>query len=196
VGERTRVLALATSPRLGGNSETLLDRFLEGARSGGAEAEKVHIAGLNIGPCIECNGCFERGCCVVEDAFQGIAGKVTETDRIVIAMPVYFMAPCAQAKALIDRCQSFWARKYVVKAPLREGPPVKGRRGAWIAVGGTRGSKLFAGMELTMKYWFDAIYISEYSSVKAWGADAKGEILKQEEVLEEAYEKGAELARV
>jgi len=180
---------------LGGNSETLLDRFLEGARKEGGEVEKLHTARLNIAPCIECGRCFEHGWCAVQDAFQDIAKKVTEIDRIVIAMPVYFMGPCAQAKALIDRCQSFWSRKHVLNAPLRESPPVKERRGAWIAVGGTRGPKLFDGIKLTMKYWFDAIYISEYASVKAWSADAKAEILEQPKVLGEAYEKGMELVR-
>jgi len=189
-----RILALACSPRLGGNSEILLDRLIAGATEAGAHVEKLHVASLAIAGCIECNGCFDCGTCVVPDDFQYVAKRVTDADRVVMATPVFFMGPCAQAKAVIDRCQSFWARKYVLKAPLKDEPAELERRGAYVAVGGTRGGKLFDGLELTMKYFFDAIYVSDYSSVKAWHADDKGEVLKQEDVLSEAYKRGRELA--
>ena len=195
MGKQPQILALACSPRTGGNSEILLDRLIEGATEGGANVEKLHVPRLTIAGCVECNGCFGHGYCVVEDDFQHVAKKITDADRVVIATPVFFMAPSAQAKAMIDRCQSFWARKYVLKAPLKEESSGLERRGVWISVGGTRGVKLFDGIKLTMEYFFDAIYISSYVDVKAWHADAKGEILKQQDVLREAHEKGVELAR-
>ena len=131
----------------------------------------------------------------VQDDFQYVAKKLTDADRVVIATPVFFMGPSAQAKAMIDRCQSFWARKYVLKAPLKEEPLEMERRGAWVSVGGTRGTRLFDGIELTMRYFFDAIYIASYTRVEARRVDAKGEILRREDALSDAYEKGIELAQ-
>jgi len=195
MGRRPKVLALACSPRTGGNSEILLDRLIAGASDAGAAVEKIHVPRLEIAGCIECNGCFGCGFCVVEDDFQYVAKKLTDADRVVIATPVFFMGPSAQAKAMIDRCQSFWARKYVLKAPLKEEPLEMERRGAWVSVGGTRGTRLFDGIELTMRYFFDAIYIASYTRVEARRVDAKGEILRREDALSDAYEKGIELAQ-
>ena len=39
------VLGFMASPRKGGNSDVLLERFLEGARSQGAQAEKIYLPG-------------------------------------------------------------------------------------------------------------------------------------------------------
>jgi protein-tyrosine-phosphatase len=60
----------------------------------------------------------------------------------------------AQLKALVDRCQTFWARKYRLKLS----DPLKGtRRGYLLSVGATQGKNLFEGLQLTAKYFFDAI---------------------------------------
>ncbi len=55
---------------------------------------------------------------------------------------------------MVDRCQTFWARKYVFKL---EDPAKKMRRGFLLSVGASKGKSLFEGLELTAKYFFDAI---------------------------------------
>lgn len=45
------VLGFMASPRKGGNSDVLLDRFLEGARSQGAQAEKIYLYDCSIEYC-------------------------------------------------------------------------------------------------------------------------------------------------
>ena len=54
----------------------------------------------------------------------------------------------------MDRCQVFWARKYRLKLS----DPLKAtRRGYLLSVAATRGKTLFDGLQLTTKYFFDAI---------------------------------------
>ena len=60
----------------------------------------------------------------------------------------------AQLKALIDRCQTLWARKYTLKL---NDPGHLTRRGFVLAVGATSGKQLFDGLNLTAKYFFDGI---------------------------------------
>lgn len=48
------ILILSGSPRKGGNSDILCDRFMEGARESGHRAEKVFLRDKNIGYCIGC----------------------------------------------------------------------------------------------------------------------------------------------
>ena len=46
-----RVLAIAGSPRRGGNTDTLLARFVEGAASKGAETKTLAVCDLKIAGC-------------------------------------------------------------------------------------------------------------------------------------------------
>ncbi|MCK4722818.1 MAG: flavodoxin family protein, partial [Dehalococcoidia bacterium] len=95
-----------------------------------------------------------------------------------------------QVKALIDRCQALWARRYV----LKQGPPDSGRKGAFIAVGATRGEKLFDGSILTVKYFFQAIGVEYVDELLVWGVDKKGEIKKHPTAITEAFKLGRGLA--
>ncbi len=54
------ILILSGSPRRGGNSDILCDRFMEGARESGHRAEKVFLRDKNIGYCIGCEACHQR----------------------------------------------------------------------------------------------------------------------------------------
>jgi hypothetical protein len=134
--EPVSILALAGSPRRGGNSERLLDEAIRGALSIGARVEKAVICDYRIAPCIECRGCAGKGRCVVNDDFQKFYTQFLAFDRVILATPVFFMAPSAQAKALIDRCQCLWERKYRMKERI---PPRLGiaRRGFLIASAGS-----------------------------------------------------------
>ena len=113
-----KVLGISASPRLKGNSDLLLRQALAGADAAGAGTEYIRLRDLNIAPCIECNSCYKSGACVVEDDYQMLSSKMLEADRLIFATPIFFMTVCAQAKALIDRCQCLWAHKYVLKKPL------------------------------------------------------------------------------
>jgi len=131
-----KVLGISTSPRLNGNSDLLLQRALAGAESAGAEVEYVRLSDFEVGPCIECNSCFETGVCVIEDDYQQLLGRMLDADRLVFAIPVFFMSACAQAKMLIDRGQCLWAAKYILKkSPVGER---EDRRAMVIAVGSIR----------------------------------------------------------
>jgi hypothetical protein len=62
-------------------------------------------------------------------------------------------------------------------------------------VAATQGKKLFDGVRLTMRYFFDAIDVSYSDELLVRGADEKGEVRKQPEVLEAAYDLGRRLAQ-
>jgi len=113
-----RVLGIAGSPRRGGNTDLLLEKAIAGASDAGAETEIIVLHGLNISPCRHCDGCLEAGRCVIEDDMQWIHTRLRESDRLIVASPVFFMGLTAQTKMMIDRCQALWAIKYVLKQPV------------------------------------------------------------------------------
>ena len=60
-----KIIGIGGSPRIGGNADILLDKALEGARSIGAETEKVILNTLKIAPCQECENLKDDGSCII-----------------------------------------------------------------------------------------------------------------------------------
>lgn len=187
-----KVLGISTSPRIKGNSDMLLRRALAGAESIGANTEYIHLSDYKVGPCIECNACYETGKCEVQDDYQLLLQKILDADRLIFATPVFFMTVCAQAKMLIDRCQCLWAHKYILKKELIT--PGHDRRAMVIAVGGSRGKKQFGSIRLTMKSYFDSLQVQYVASLFVSKIDALGDIEKHPSALNEAYRLGSLLA--
>jgi hypothetical protein len=101
------------------------------------------------------------------------------------------MTVCAQAKALIDRAQCHWAHKHVLKKELV--PDRRDRRAMVIAVGGSKGVKMFESVRLTMKSYFDAIQMRYVANLFVNKVNEAGEIQKHSLALSEAFRLGKEL---
>lgn len=190
---KPKVLALMGSPRRGGNSDLLLDSLIEGARESGAEVEKIWIRRLKFQPCLEINYCQKTGECILKDDMTAIYPKLLEAEIVVLASPVFFMGVSADAKALIDRCQSFWARKYMLKKPVPLPPTGRPRRGIFISTAGHKNPVVFNGSRATTKTFFDTVD-AEYSRELLYGGmDDKEDIKDHPSALTDAYEVGRSL---
>jgi len=148
------VLGLQGSPRIKGNTSILLSEFLSEAERIGANTRCIDVSRKEISPCQECGNCEKKGYCPIDDDMQQIYPLLRRAEIIVMATPVFFYGPTAQLKALIDRSQALWARRYVHKLV---DPGRKWRRGLLLSVGATKGKDLFQGIQLTAKYFFDAV---------------------------------------
>jgi multimeric flavodoxin WrbA len=179
------------SPRIGGNTDLLLDACLKGVEASGVVAEKIRTYDLKIAPCQEFYGCLKDGDCVIKDDMQELYEKLLGADIVIFASPMFFYGISGQLKSLIDRCQALWARRSILNQP----PPGNGRKGAFIAVGATRGKKLFNGSILTMKYLFKEIGVAYTDQLLVRGIDAKGEITDHPTAISEAHELGIRLTR-
>ncbi len=171
-----RVLGLAGSPRRGGNTDLLLAQAMKGAQSQGAEVKTIILNDLEVTPCQHCDACLEAGKCRIEDDMQMVYRELERADRIVLASPLHFMGVTAQAKAMIDRCQALWARKYVLKKP-----PLgdrRQRRGLFISVGGRKVANLFESALVTVKSLFRVLDITYAGELLFAGIDEKGAIKK------------------
>jgi multimeric flavodoxin WrbA len=181
-----KVLGIAGSPRRGGNTDTLLARFLEGAAGRGAEIKALSVCDLKIEGCRHCDACLAAGCCRVPDDMQMVYREMESADRLVLASPLQFLGVAAQMKALIDRCQSLWARKYILKVPPLG--DTRERKGFFISVGGRRTvPNLFDAELATIKILFKSIDVIYTGDILIPGIDARGDILKHPEFLEKAY---------
>jgi len=188
-----KILGLFGSPRRQGNTELLLEEALRGAAMEGAEVDRLYLSDFTITPCKECHGCDATGNCVILDDMEKIYPKLLEADVVILASPIFFYGVTAWAKALIDRSQALWARKYLLKDPSlsKEG---KKKKGFFISVGATKGQKVFEGSILTVKYFFDVLNAEYVGELLFRGVEAKGDILKHPEALRQAFEAGKRLA--
>jgi len=107
---QVKVLTLLGSPRKKGNSTTLANQISKGAESNGAFVDSIYLNGLKIKPCQGCYGCQKPDAkgCVVDDDMQTIYPKLRETERWIIASPVYWFSMSAQTKLFMDRCFAMW----------------------------------------------------------------------------------------
>ncbi len=185
-----RILAIMGSPRIKGNTDLLLNEAMNGAESQGAVVEKLLVGNVIVAPCKEDNHCLKDGICSIRDDMDDIYPKLLEADGIMIASPMFFYGVTSQLKAIIDRCQALWARKYVLKLPM----PDYDRRGVLIAVGATSGEKLFDGSILTVKYFFQAIGVRYADELLIRGVDKMGDINEHPTALSDAFELGSRLA--
>ena len=91
-----KVRIISSSPRRGGNSETLAAAFAEGAQAAGHQVETVYLREKQIGYCKGCFACHELGHCVLRDDAAAIIAKMHDADVLVFATPVYYYCVSGQ----------------------------------------------------------------------------------------------------
>lgn len=186
-----KVIAFLGSPRVDGNTELLLNEAVRAAGEAGHEVRTFKLNLMKITPCQDCGGCERTGICVINDDMTVIYDAIREADRIIVASPVFFFGLSAQTKAMIDRCQSFWCGKYLLKRPLTEGP--NGRRGLLILVGGMKKEIGLQCGDAAAKAFFRTISVPSHEVLGVLDVDAKGAILEHPTALKDAYDAGKRL---
>ena len=153
---RKKVLGIHGSPRLKGNTADLLDAVLEGAAAAGAEVERLDLATMRINPCIECRKCDATATCAVKtDDMHEIYGRVRQVDAIALASPIFFKSVSSQTKAMIDRFQSHWVERFVLRRRAYEGRARP--KGLFVACAGSPKPIVFDPAGHVVKAFFAAI---------------------------------------
>jgi len=187
-----KVLGIAGSHRRGSNTDILLEEVLKGAASRGAETKTIIVSNLNIVACQNCDACLATGACPFGDDMARIYKDLTWADRLVLAAPLHFMGLPSQTKALIDRAQALWVKKFLLHQPPLGDNRV--RRGLFVSVGGHTGENLFEAALTTIKAFFISLDVQFAGIVAYAGIDKKAEILSRPEALKEAFVAGEDLA--
>lgn len=190
----SEIVAVYGSPRRKGNTSTLLKRAVDGAREAGAQVDEIVLRDCKMSPCLEIYGCKKDGECAIKDDFQAVRDRILAGKGLMIASPIFFYTVSAHVKILMDRCQSLWVKKYWIDK-VAYGMWEPARKGLVISAGATRGKKLFDGMLLTMKYFFDTLDMELWDSLLCRELDFEGDVDKHPEYLEQAYQRGHEFVR-
>jgi multimeric flavodoxin WrbA len=125
-----KVVAIGGSPRLGGNSNFLIDQVLKELESQGIETEKIILNEYKIGFCQAHDNCHQVKKCLQQDDAPWILEKFSQADGVIIASPVYFGSVSAQIKAFMDRSFFLFGHGIEMKAKCYGLIAIAGRRGA------------------------------------------------------------------
>jgi len=170
------VLGIQGSPRKKGNTAHMLSLFMNAAAEMGAETITINPYDYRISPCLEYTACEKTGSCPIKDDVETLIYPLMRRATIIVAgSPAFFYSVPSQLKALIDRTQPLWSRKY----RLNLDDPVRTyRKGFFLGLGATKGKRLFEGMDLMMRYFYDAVGAS-YEGMQGYrGIENSGDMAK------------------
>jgi multimeric flavodoxin WrbA len=183
------VLGIAGSPRRHGNSEQLLDACLAGVKEAGGRPDKLVTVEYGIRPCQGCNACSLTGECVLEDRMQEVYPRLDAADAIVVASPVFFATVPAVLKALYDRCQPYWARRWV----LGERPAGSKRPGALLLARAGGDPYGFDAAVITTKSVFAVLGVAYEEELELEGVDSPNDAGRHPDALARARAIGGRL---
>ena len=175
------VLIISSSPRKGGNSETLAASFAKGAEEAGHKVETIYRREKKYGFCKGRLACLKLGHCVIDDDAVEIVARMHDADVLVFATPVYYYSVSGQLKTMLDRANPLFDSDYVfTKAYL-------------LATAAEDGEETVEGTVKAVQNWVDCFDRCELAgTVFAGGVNGVGDIAGHP-ALEKAYQMGKEI---
>jgi multimeric flavodoxin WrbA len=122
---KMKILGICGSPRKG-NTEWMLTKVLESAKTEGAGTELILLRDKDIRLCKGCLTCEvgrdkKPGKCILKDDMEPLLAKMLAADVIAFGTPSYFYMLSGLLKNFMDRTVPIW-------------PLLKGKRAAGVAV--------------------------------------------------------------
>jgi len=107
-----KALGFVGSPRKKGNTDTLVDTFLDGAAASGAHIQKFFLADYTIN---QCRGCYRKcilkpgfRCATFRDDMDMILKEMVSADLMIFASPYYCASYTSIMARFLERCLSLW----------------------------------------------------------------------------------------
>ncbi len=186
--EKKTIVGISGSPRIGGNTDIILEKALEGARSAGGKTKKIILNDLDLLPCqeIEYEEVSENGYSVIHDDIYNIYHAIQECHALILASPIFFGSISAQTKIMIDRFQSVWVSKNLLNKQIF----TQKKPGAFFCTAASHRKDFFENARFIVRNFFFSINVKYEFDLFCSGVDKRGDILYQTECLLDAFESG------
>ncbi len=99
----SKVVIFNGSPRMDGNTATILRMIERGAKEHRAQVKPYTLFKMKFMACQGCFGCRIGEDCLINDELRRAFEDVKDADAVVIGSPVYFMQVTGPVKNLYDR---------------------------------------------------------------------------------------------
>jgi multimeric flavodoxin WrbA len=181
------VLAFDGSPKLAGNTNDIIDKILEGARTAEVKIEKVHLNSIKMDGCQAIETCRITGVCAHRDSFTPYYEKINGADCIIIASPIYFERVTGQMKCFIDRLYPYLDESF--NSRMRRG------KKCVIAMNWAASAPVHGMGELDFWATFFARHMEVVAKIGVAGTARPGDFLRNSKAVNEANQAGAALVK-
>lgn len=103
-----KVIGINGAARKNWNTDTLVQKALEGAAAEGAETELIELYATPLKGCMECFACKRKGnktggICAIRDDMRPLLEKAHDADAVIIGSPNFFGYPSGMVRSFIER---------------------------------------------------------------------------------------------
>lgn len=183
-----KILAVVGSPRLNGNTASLVNAVCKGAAEAGHAVETVNVTQLSIHDCIACCKCkaSPSGYCAINDDMQQLYPKIQAADCLIIGTPVFMGQLSGQLKLFFDRWYTFMDANYQIQH-------LPGKKYVTVTVSAAP-AEAFQSLTDYLNYWLgDFFNMTGLGNIVAGGLLPADAIQSQPELLEKAENIGRNL---
>lgn len=150
------ILIINASPRKGKNCSQIAKVISNKLDSKNISNKIFNIYDMDIEYCTACGFCDKTGYCRIKDEMTPMYKMFDESKGSIVISPVHFDCISAKLKTLVDRTQSIYASKYILKKPSIDRN--KKRIGMYIVAGGSNSYETqFMGGKIVMDFFFKSI---------------------------------------
>jgi multimeric flavodoxin WrbA len=199
-----KILGFVGSPRKNGNSDIMVNTFLEGAASAGAATGKFFLADYNINQCM---GCFRScalkpgiRCAVHRDDMDMLLEEMSTADVMFFASPLYCATYSAIMARFFERCLPLWEMEIVGELGTMDAfnlinNPVKGKKAVVGLVQDLKEPKVGQLALTAYEHNLHNTFMMEIvEKIHVTDVRDKGDIKKKTTELEKIYQLGKDLA--
>ncbi len=193
--EKAYILGISGTLRQGGNTEILMNKIMEGAKSQGAVTETIYLRNLRLRQCIACEGCrTARVCRAHKDDMQLLYPKIKAAQGLVLGSPTHNYNISARMKIFIDRLYPFY---YFNPENRRNWHSLlsPGKMALVYTVCDQKSPPNIGVTVPAMRLPLEALGYQIVDELTAEGFFEAGAVLKDADILAKAYNCGAALAK-
>ena len=107
---KKKILVINGSLRNGGNTDVILQHFLNGAQKANIDLEYTILREKNIAGCKGCYYCYNHNQCSIKDEMTNIHQSIQKADLLVLASPMYWWGVTGLMKTFIDRLYMYYPK--------------------------------------------------------------------------------------
>lgn len=180
-----KILAFMGSPRLGGNTDLLVDKAIEGAKSKGAEVEKINLVDYQNEVCIACSKCREAGACVNFERTNELLQKMKDSDGFIFGTPTWWMAMSSLMKIYSDHFGAFLNMDYSSR--------IDGKSAIILSSSGSPQTNMAEDVCKQMSNLLGFLKVDIRGTLGVNGLSEKGEVSGKTEIMDKTYDLGVKL---
>lgn len=156
MSKNNKILIINGSPRKNKNCASVVKNIVQKFEENDINYRVLDIYKMNIDYCTACGACEKTGYCRIKDDMTPIYEEFNQSAGTITISPMYFSSVSTKVKTLVDRTQSFFSSKYILKKSSIDRD--KNRLGMYIAIGGQpRFENQFLGGQLVMDIFYKSI---------------------------------------